>query len=824
MQREVGDFDPHCPYSREQDFVSVYLGRDGLIPCFRLTETFPDGSKFIGDSFGNRTWIDSTKDRPCSTKCSCKTLNLNSIHDAFLFSVNKTPNTMMVSLNYTSLVSDVEDALAGTGCKPMITDHDWDGFVLLKYRHLLIQRLEKMQKRWSSGNHCDIGIHVRAEVLSLLFNGVLNEPQIYRSYGFLHLHDQGYLELDEWEWFYEYEQRKSSLTVQISQLGDEPKNSDITTSHDQWTKTGSPACCPWTELAEEVLSSSDTVSIADADSFDCLEVLSDGQGLPPEAYLSNNVYIIERFSDLHRPSIRGYENIELWDAIRNQDVPDVQKFLARDRLDERYLQSPVQYDGRLLLLAVKLNCARIIELLLRHGCDVNYQLDRETPLSCATICAPEPIVRLLLIHGADAPFATLLLNNQFERHPFITNKVNSLARLNSSVNQKTSQLRLKIVRLRNNFWNEHSLMIDARENAISNLTRSLTRKIYYMFEAIPNGDMETDGYLTGGLLSIPEDVRDAWTIGVATLRALCRGTSPKTALELLMFLALAKSMIPLLDDCESRDLEEEFFHDLARWYLLFSKSTRSGCTEGWKFLAVIKATWGVDIMELPSYPELSQDLFEKQVFRVQHLTLRLFTEASTAFSIASLNEFSLENVQHRWRTRTRPPTAPKPAPSCPQSIQGDKDPPLVDSGQSSMLIDSERTTIMPEKGSDYTGQLESSYDTPDSTLVLVLAGTIFAILLAFLILMRNSVHASTIRGLFAFSAINPTSQDSTARVCRHTNILKRTEKILKLFLGIGHSQEEYSPQSTVSPMSNHFEELARSSSSALIAYSSRSRC
>ncbi|KAI1324056.1 hypothetical protein F5Y16DRAFT_382013 [Xylariaceae sp. FL0255] len=690
--------------------------------------------------------------------------------------------------------------------------------LLLKHRSFFSSRLATA-KRLSHNfldDHCLEDDHYlgndELNSFAILVDGLLNDPQIYQSYGFQQLYAQNYLGIDDWEWFHQADRvdpvMKDILkTINCKEMM--PASDDKSTA--SWLGFDTPRLAYDTMTPDPV----ETGSMLHRD----YAFLVDGQRLTSGVMYSGQPALekaqglIIRLSDVWdwdwdrdwawgdwAYATRGDRNAALRGAIFGRDIARVREIFKCVTLSEERMDSQPS-DAEVLLVAIQQNCIRSTILLLEEGYDVNCEINGDTPLSAAVVNYSDSLARLLLAYGADKSAAISNLQRRLEasRSPLefrldrldlaIEGRLNFLKQLRAPhLRQKTSRPRARLGRLRKNFWKEHSSMI----NAVQRRPRSAQ---YWWFHY----NSEDEKYYQS--FGIEGDVHNAWTAGVSTMHTLCRGESPGTACEIIKFLALAKSMMPILNSHRYQDLEAEFFQDLPRWCLLFNSSSHHDAVEQSKFTAGLKVVWGIEPMELRPRPIQDQERFAKELLNIQNLAHRLFNEFFSISTATSPKKNDFQSVQSRWQASKECLDPHSTAHSFTQPKRDHTTLLWMLNWLEQPLCMTEAEEIRRPPDEDFlinNQELVDSCAMPNSALVLVLAGTIFAIVLAFLILLHSSASASKIGSLFPLTATVSAAINSGVVVCKETSIIQRTATLLKLILNIGAViAHEFTPTTVV---------------------------
>ncbi|RYC57585.1 hypothetical protein CHU98_g8625 [Xylaria longipes] len=185
------------PQAREAD-QNAKVG----LPLFRLRHTFEDGLVFIGDTFGDHTWIDASHPRCCPPECACYRLNTAPEEASFAFTVDKNADALQVRIHSAGLrveVLKIMGSLSVDSIMDFIVGKRYDGldgFALLRLRPRLLKTLKYLR--------CNCRTPDRRRLISemsLLVNGLLDDVEVFQDFGLQNLYDQGRISHAQWELF-----------------------------------------------------------------------------------------------------------------------------------------------------------------------------------------------------------------------------------------------------------------------------------------------------------------------------------------------------------------------------------------------------------------------------------------------------------------------------------------------------------------------------------------------------------------------------------------------------------------------------------------------
>lgn len=156
-----------------------------------------DSICYLGDSFGDRQYIDTSDPRPCSDKCLCQHHGRTESH--FVFLAQKTKNTFNLIIYDATLYLRIAEAL-GWDIVGAVFDQGGfvvDGFALLQKCEILTQDLEALIQQ-NSGDRSDAYL---VSSMRLLVDGFLGDEEVFRSFGHTFLYEQQHISFDHWKKF-----------------------------------------------------------------------------------------------------------------------------------------------------------------------------------------------------------------------------------------------------------------------------------------------------------------------------------------------------------------------------------------------------------------------------------------------------------------------------------------------------------------------------------------------------------------------------------------------------------------------------------------------
>ena len=391
-------------------------------------------SVYTGDSFGDRSYIDTSMTRACSKQCRCRCLRPNS----FAFEVRKTADGINVRLRSSMLHIHIPLLLVEGG------NPQWDvidGFHLLKNIGLLESRLRELRAEMQDTSRSDSffrtlipsreeSAQFEAE-LSLLVEGLAADDQVFESFGYENLYENGFLTYDRWKSFQSSKTFRSLdqldwATHPIDQLeGDEDFNevgSDdlavlLQASHSMPSLRSLGITCPQYEIGGPVndrdspliaaiyMGRNDVVAellARRANPLILSHIKQEDQWLVAQSLLDHGVNATSLFESTH-----GFEHVEprlLYVLMeKGADIysswsTSTQGFLTHGlHVSDHEIQeaNTMRAHNFQLLSAIQRGNLRCAEEQISHGADPTFGIDS------ALVGGKWEILRLLLQKGAD---------------------------------------------------------------------------------------------------------------------------------------------------------------------------------------------------------------------------------------------------------------------------------------------------------------------------------------------------------------------------------------------------------------------------------------
>jgi hypothetical protein len=371
--------------------------------------------EYVGDSFGDGRYVKPENPRKCSPNCGCRAIDSEPEQNVFSFVVQKTPDTMMVTVHSALLWAELRSILQHSGYS--VTGDSFDCFILLKHRKNLIARLRSKDK----------SSYLFSE-LEMLVKGVLSDYEIFQSYGFEDLCSWSNTTMEAWLDF-QYQRFDQdldalndtfSLAAEVEEGDNREKDPTYSTGH----------------MLESLKSSRFEAQKESVDGTTTSEScrISGRQLFMPDMDTNTCLLPLPQLQNLQR-------------TIRAMDDPNTR-------------QSPRKL-GYLLVEAIKFHQQDIAEKLLNIGADINTVTPVGTALGVAAIIRSEVSIRFLLKRGADPELATLELMTRDLPAPNRANR-QALDDAVTFLDCVLTQFRHDtILRLRREFIQQHKRAVEA---------------------------------------------------------------------------------------------------------------------------------------------------------------------------------------------------------------------------------------------------------------------------------------------------------------------------------------------------------------------------
>lgn len=424
-------------------------------------------------------------------------------------------------------------------------------------------------------------------------------------------------------------------------------------------------------------------------------------------------------------TVRCPENNEMRTCrlVRTGDVSSVQKMLS-DWSEDIYhpdtagqIKKMADIRDTMLLESIVYGERKIAEILLDHHANVETIRDGTNALSMAASLRSAQLIRLLLDYGADPACASILLHNGHGARSiaFLTRVVRAYR---SETRRRLGPISERMHRLRELFFEDHSIFVGFAKQDTSVDSAKEDRPYWWRHDQ----DTHFTGFDSPGIWGphfIDMSAQRAWAESLTILQGLCSGRAPRSAKTILLFTLLAKAMSHVLDDTETSQLTSEIVEDLSRWQILLQGDL---CEQG-ALRRAVATVWNVDITQrhsnLPENPEsLSEALHHFQVAAEDLMTRTRHLFASEQIDMSGMLSFYSDEQE---TTETNPANLPDSHTEAYGHLNTREEARSVPPNES----DDGRSRGAP--------QLCIKSDSMAPELIIALAGTIFAVALAFLI-------------------------------------------------------------------------------------------
>lgn len=452
--------------------------------------------------------------------------------------------------------------------------------------------------------------------MMLLIDGVLADGEIFKSYGYEDLYENGFLTYDHWKEF-----QQGQLERDISAL--ERSYNEIDHDLDCGEESAMPLAQAdfFGQEAREV--QPDDLNISDQ------PIVEFGLSLYPfqGPYRWKTEFPIRYSYDLD-------EDLDAYAQSRTRDLKRLYESSRQYRLD--------------FLIADENNSSLegLVRFLRDHGAATNgrdesigvYSEISASVFSAYGLCrhleyavsfGDQGLVRSLLRNGADAKVTALSIMRRngrqsmirFYRSPVLRE---ALAAQKSGFEntcplQYYTERRQRLQVLHEKFGEQNlKLKIAAAQSATS------FRKL-------------------GDTL---KDHRKAWAYGITTLRRLCQGKVRHDLAHTVAFLCLSKAISEAIDKNDTCENSTDFFQDLDRWQILFE--TDAASLDAYK--EAVRLTWGIELNQRVNSSEKACQLETLVYFQALASALVNQTRELLTYP-CNPNRKGLESSQDCWRQR-----------------------------------------------------------------------------------------------------------------------------------------------------------------------------
>ena len=519
------------------------------------------------------------------------------IPEAFSFVAYKSSGQLAIAIHSSDLYSELISILGFEELYVEGTDQAniVNGLALLKNYPTLKVHLNAIQS-----NTRVLGSLVFE--MMLLIDGFLADGEIFKSYGYEDLYENGFMTYDHWK-----ELQQAQLEKDISTL--ERSYDEI--DHNLDCGEDSPMPLAFADFlgpeAREV--QPDDLNISD-------QPIVESELFP---YPSRTLHLWEapKFPEKPQDDVRHSYDHEDRDAFAQSHDREMKRYYAfaqsHDREMKRYYELRRQY---------RLDLGKIFALITSSD-------DPGRDLENAVICGDQGRVRLLLRNGADAKATALSIMKRngrqsmirFYRSPVLQE---ALAAQKSGFGntcplQYYTERRQRLQFLHEKFGEQNLKLKMATAQSATNF-RNL-----------------------GDTL---KDHRKAWAYGITTLRRICQGKVRHDLAHTVAFLCFSKAISEAIDKNDTSENSTDFFQDLDRWQILFQADAAS--LDAYK--EAVRLMWGIELNQRVNSSEKACQLetlvyFQALASALVNQTRELLTYPSNP------NRKGLESSQECWRRR-----------------------------------------------------------------------------------------------------------------------------------------------------------------------------
>lgn len=731
-------YEPGCPYRRD---TGAPLEDHGTLK-FRLIEVFQDFTTYIGDSLGGWKYIDVEEERTCTESCRCRMHDSHDLADNFIFVVHKDLNECTVMVNDTDLLYELRDVLGAEHILPeFIRDQCFqkiNGFVLLQHFLALRERLEFLETYWASQQT------KKYLCLKLLVDDFLADGDVFRSFGFESLYEQGFISftwwnkfqqsrllqdmtaLDEEFWAAETESLSSDVDLQSTLCGQRFSDEDAITESDQlfhapqlqyqldreepsiieepssiesdWeTRNLMQSCSMSRNIGQYILENLGT-RLAESQSQEYYDYRRMGLAffakLLSTRSFAGTFPLNQNFASVP-PLLRllyqdGCTRLKKYFVIRNRDRPEFEEAFCR-----------------LLFEAAKDGRTDVIRVILE--CDFPFQGTFDSRYLSAAEGNDRKSIRLLLASraGAHGP------------------KVHD-ALVQAALHGHADIVELLVDRALGNAKPAWKLILASM--LLEEGRKIRLRSVYKKFKAV---QLELQAAMLRKVelhrYSHLQDYRLAWESGMTTFRNILGRTLPNSTEDVLAFLCVSAAISSTLDTEKGYDSVsriELFRRDLARWESLIPAS------ELYDYQEIVAEIWDGYNPELVQYRCEANEVANgtpEQLKYFQSLALRMTCQARWLCDASQTLDSGILASQWKWREK---------ADTNKITIRGSKRTEVVHPDNPNEIVGRQKrsTGSMKQSGT----QDVSSWKPPENIemLMIIMMGAIFICALQFLLSIR----------------------------------------------------------------------------------------
>ncbi|KAF8866047.1 hypothetical protein BDZ45DRAFT_683994 [Acephala macrosclerotiorum] len=781
----------NCPYKKREIFdnFSVVHKKFRLVEEFSEYEPFPEtrrpdwliiysGMIYTGDSYGSCSYIDANEGRACPQSCFCW------LHDqapgVFTFIAHKSSSRLVVNIYSDALYSEVTQAI---GPENMAEEGSigQDGRLKSLNGFYLLQSFQNLQAHLillRSYAFTDLTLYPVISEMELLVHGFLADGEAFKSFGYEHLYENGFLTFEQWKAFQEDQLQRdiSTLDERFIAIDDSNDSEDFEDSQDPVQLFGISSEdfeAVETQPDGNPMGSSQSAQyfVAETNFIEELEHWLTTKLLGPSEFENVVKYILYTGAAangvLGRDSIAcrlliaaafaGHEEIvrlllsqgaldidfALIGAARAGHAAVVSLLLGHDRATKDYSKKTFWYLGQDLLErsesqngeeavhtifftnlnpgVFEMSDDWIDEQAKHYSRETRSLAANDIALIEAAAAGHEEVVKILLDNGATMEGADMMLEKNA-----VWTRVRKVPVLEAAKAGHGAVVRLLLQRgaVVSSLQPLMSPFITKKEDpTFRRLNKRFIQQYRLMTEATL--DSSTDFSQPGTRF---KNHREAWNAGISTMRRLCNGKPPRGLPNTVGFLCISRAMSETLDSTNGSDYTSQFLEDLERWQVLFTSNELEAYRE------LIHSMWGTVLSENKSKSWKASDFLTLTHF--QALLSTLIRQANEPVSLHGPHDQSLRCSQQRFLARSHQSSAEPevglPTASLDSSDGSNPQPPDdIEPKPPDIPIAPEKIPLKEHIENDISAA------SLNVTVVVLAAGAIFAIVIIFLQWLRD---------------------------------------------------------------------------------------
>lgn len=882
----------NCPYNKKETFGDFSIAHKK----FRLVEEFPEyepfpenwktdwltycsGLEYTGDSYGSHSYIDASEERACPQSCFC--WSHGHAPGVFTFIAHKSSSQLVVDIYSDALYSEVIQAISP---EKVVEEESIDqgdpqkslnGFYLLQSfgnlrAHLNLLHSYPFDQTLS---------HVISE-MELLVHGFLADGDVFKSFGYEHLYENGYLTFEQWKSFQQdqFQRDISTLDKRFTAIDESNDLDDFEYSPDYAELFSTQS-----ENFEDVETQRDENPMHSSQSAQCcIEELNAQKGDNPKFKSENNILWDEFFQKtLDRELLSAIDSgreeavreildqgaavngVAQWYRIKTVPLAKA-AYAGHEKIVELLLDRGALDSDLALINAAGAGHEAVVNLLLSHDHGTNDSLKKNfcyvatkfldfhfnlilrrsesqdggaatfsmlSPKSVmshissdwvgenaerhfseargvvvandialieAAAAGHEEVVKVLLDSGAKLRGADTL--HVAATHPhtvynYLVFTGVSYSMLFFSIQEDkdtawTGERRVPVVEaakaghgavmrillergaLVSSLRALMSPCITTKENSTSRrLNKKFIQQYRLMMEVTLDSSADFSQFSTRF-----KNHREAWSAGISTMRRLCNGKPPRGLQNAAAFLCISRAMSETLDSTNGTDYISQFLEDLERWQVIFTSKELE------VYRQLIHSMWGSVLSENTSKSWKPSDFLTLTHF--QALLSTFIRQSNEPFNLYGPHDQSLRCSQQSFLARNHytlgEPKIDLPTTDLDSSDESGPEPPDgIEPKPPDIPIAPQRISLKEHIDNDISAA------SLNATVVLIMAGAIFAIVVIFLqctsLIFLSQISPSTNKHFCAIGM-----RDSSHGCSYNTKLhdLKDRCQVLTAYLGL----------------------------------------